>query len=153
MYEGSNYMGLGMTKLLSVLFILVVSVTFAQSDTLTSKIDTANINEVNTKTVKVENEFKPLSLTYLQMASPLSSFSLNQDPLYYSQTFVLPSQFNAPNQLPNVYDFLSPLRPRIDPTKQTVETILDIVGTAAAFGVAAAHVKKYWKDYKRDLGF
>ncbi|MFA8343626.1 MAG: hypothetical protein ACEPO8_11720 [Rhodothermaceae bacterium] len=142
-----------MTKLLSVLLILIVSFTHAQSDTLTSKIDTANVSEVNSNTNKVSNEFEVMSLTYLKMSSPLNDFNLNSNALYYSQTFVLPGQFNAPNNLPVVADFLSPLRPRIDPTKQTVQTILKYVGTAAAFGVAAVHVKKYWKEYKRDLGF
>lgn len=141
-------MGLGMIKLLSVLLILFVSLTNAQSDTLTSKIDTANVNEVNSNSVKVNNEFKPMSLTYLKMSSPLNDFSLNSTALYYSQTFVLQNHFNAPGLSPTVSDFLKPLRPRIDPTKQTVETILKYVGTAAAFGVAAVHLKKYWKDYK-----
>jgi len=145
-------MGLEMTKLLYVLLIFFVSFTNAQSGTLTSKIDTTNVNEVNSNTNKVENEFKPMSLTYLKMSSPLSNFSLNSNALYYSQSFVLPSQFNAPNNLPVVADFLSPLRPRINSTKQTVKNFLHYVGTAAAIGVAAFHVNKYWKEYKRDLG-
>lgn len=146
-------MGLGMTKLLIVLLFLVVSSTYAQSDTLTSKIDTTKKNEVNSNSVNQDSEFKPMSLTYLKLSNPLNSLTLNPNALYYSQTFVLPGQFNAPNNLPNISDFLKPLRPRIDPTKQTVQTILKYAATAAAFGVAAVHVKKYWKEYKRDLGF
>lgn len=141
-------------KLIKLIFVLLLIISFtpAQNIQSTSKTDTINVREKNSDLSKFTDEFKPMSLTYLKMSSPLSNFSLNSNALYYSQSLVLPSQFNVPNNLPVVADFLSPLRPRINPSEQTVKTILHYVGTAAAIGVAAFHVNKYWKEYKRDLG-
>ena len=152
--KGVSFVGNGMIRFLITLLITFVSLTMAQNDTLTSTIDTLKSNEVNLNNKKAAKEFKPLSLTYLKMSTPLSDLNLNSDALFYSQNLVQPNLFNSPFNNQKVEDFLKYLRPRrIGSEKRIMNKILNTAMTAAAVGVMAVHVHKYWNKYKEDFGF
>lgn len=133
-----------MIKTQIVMYLALLSVTFAQADSLANEIPT---------TTTSSTEIETLSLTFLRMSDPLSDLSLSPEALNYSRTFLTPGHFAAPFSFYDKPNYLAPLQIRKKDPLGLVRQVLTYASFGAAAYVAGAHLKKHWKRYKEDFGF
>lgn len=135
-----------MKKIIVLLFAFVLSVFAQELDTNKVQIKTDNIE------TKVINKISTTPLLELRIKSELNNLGMYPNSMIYSDMFAGEYKLGLSNDLYSQKNvMLNPLIMQLNNKPSFINQVLTYATYGAVAYMAGAHLKKYWKEYKKDF--